>query len=170
LLGQEALGLGDIAAAEERLHHALARARAVNLVAEEIPVLIALAELHRRRRILHSARELLELVWSPVKRGPYPLLEADALNILAQVERDEGHRDAAIAAAKGAFELAWCDGPPYAYYFGLTNAKQLLVELGAQNAIAIFEAELTSFDESNFETMTEVELNPKDEFWIDPER
>ena len=44
-----ALGLDDFAKADERLHHALTRARAVNLVEEELPSLVALAELRLRQ-------------------------------------------------------------------------------------------------------------------------
>jgi len=35
--GQAALGLGDVTRADERLHHALPRARAVNLAEVELP-------------------------------------------------------------------------------------------------------------------------------------
>lgn len=162
LHGEAALRLSDLATAEQRLHHALTRARAVNLVEEELPALTALADLHRRRKESDAGRELLDQVWPPADRGPYPLLHADARNVLACIERDEGHRDAAITAATRAYELAWCDGPPYAYHYGLTNAKQLLAELGAP------EPQLPPFDESKFEPMPDVEINPNDEFWIDP--
>ncbi|MBC8031129.1 MAG: DUF4062 domain-containing protein [Pyrinomonadaceae bacterium] len=162
LHGSAALGLGELATAEERLYHALTRARAVNRVDEELSASTTLAELHRQRGQYATARELLEQVWSPTERGPYPLLHADGRNVLARIERDEGHGDAAIAAATRAYELAWCDGPPYAYHFGLTNAKQLLAELGAP------EPQLPPFDESKFEPMPDVEINPKDEFWVDP--
>lgn len=166
LHGEAALGLGDLATAEERLHHALTRARAVNLVEEELPALTALAELHRQRQQFGSARELLEQVWAPAERGPYPLFHADARNVLARIARDEmieGWRAAAIAAATRAYELAWCDGPPYAYHFGLTNAQQLLAEFGAP------EPKLPPFDEIKYEPMPDVDLNPKDEFWVDPD-
>lgn len=49
LQGEAALGLGDLPAADEYLHHALARARMVNLVEEELPALVGLAELRRRK-------------------------------------------------------------------------------------------------------------------------
>jgi tetratricopeptide (TPR) repeat protein len=162
LHGAAALGLGDFATAEERLHHALSRARSVNLVEEELPALTALAELNRRRNEFDTARELLEQAWAPAERGPYRLWHADARNVLARIERDEGHLDAAVTAATRAYELAWCDGPPYAYHYALTNAKQLLDELGAP------EPQLPPFDESRFEPMPDVEINPKDEFWVDP--
>ena len=66
-----------------------------------------------------------------------------------------------IAAATKAYTLAWCDGPPYAYHYGPTNARKHLQELGAP------EPQLPPFDESKFEPMPDVELNPKDKFWVD---
>lgn len=89
LQGEATLGLGDLETADERLHHALTRARAVNLVEEELPALVALAELARRKGDLAAARERLDDVWDAAERGPYPLIHADALNVLAQIERDD---------------------------------------------------------------------------------
>jgi tetratricopeptide (TPR) repeat protein len=129
--GEAALGLSDLSTAEERLHHALTRARTVNLVEEELPSLIGLAELKRRQGDLKSARELLDDVWEPAERGPFTLYHADALNVLAQIERDAGDHEAAVKAAMAAYRLAWCDGPP--------------------------------FDESKYEPMPEVEIEPSDE-------
>ena len=56
--GEAALGLNNLATADERLHHALTRARMVNLVEEELPALVALAELRRRQGDVKAAREL----------------------------------------------------------------------------------------------------------------
>jgi hypothetical protein len=164
LHGAAALGLNDLDTAAERLQHALARARAVNLVEEELPALVALGELHRRKRDFTTARELLDQVWDLAERGPYPLFHADAMNVLAQIESDEGNHEAAIAAATKAYTLAWCDGPPYAYHYGLTNARKHLQELGAP------EPRLPPFDESKFDLMPDVELNPEDEFWVDTDK
>jgi tetratricopeptide (TPR) repeat protein len=158
--GQAALGLKGLATADERLHHALTRARIVNLVEEELPALVALAELRRRQGDIKSARELLDDVWESAERGPYPLFHADAFNVLAQIERDEGNTNAAIEAATKAYRLAWCDGPPFAYHWGLEKAKQHLKELGAP------EPEMPPFDESKFEPMPEVEIDPEDEFHV----
>ena len=99
----------------------------------------------------------------PSGRGPYPIWHADALNVLAQIERDQGNRSAAKKAAMRAYTLAWCDGPPYAYHYGLTNAKKHLAALGAPEPV------LPPFDESKFLPMPEVELNPRDEFYVEPE-
>ncbi|MFH1923279.1 MAG: hypothetical protein ABIP48_25740, partial [Planctomycetota bacterium] len=151
-------GPGDLDIANERLHHALTRARACDLVEQELPALIALSELHRRRGEAKTAREVLEDVWDPAERGPYPMLHADGLNLLAQIERDAGNSQAAVEAATQAFELAWCDGPPFAYHWGLEAARKHLAELGAP------EPDLPPFDESKFDPMPQVEINPADEF------
>ena len=168
LHGTTALGLNDLDVAADRLQHALTRARAVSLVEQELPTLTALAELHRRKNEPATARELLSQVWDAAERGPYPLFHADARNVLAQIELDQGNRAAAIAAATKAYTLAWCDGISadgkvcYAYHYGLTNARNHLRELGAP------EPQLPPFDESKFEPLPDVELNPKDDFWVDP--
>jgi tetratricopeptide (TPR) repeat protein len=161
LYGEVLSAFGDLAVAEEHLSGSLSRARNVNFIDEELTSLTALAELYRQRNEYESARELLDEVSGHAKRGPYPLLHADAQNVLGRIEIKD-NREAAMAAATRAYELAWCDGPPYAYHFGLTNAKQLLAELGAP------EPDLPPFDESKFEPMPDVEINPKDEFWVDP--
>ncbi len=156
--GAAALGLGDFPVAEERLHHALTRARQVNLAEEELPALIALAEMRRREGRLPEARELLDDVWDGAERGPYPLENADALNVLAQIERDAGRTAQAIDAATQAYPLAWCDGPPYAYHWGLVAAQKHLTELGAPLPA------MPPFDPGKFAPMPEVEIDPDDEF------
>lgn len=156
--GAAALGLHDFAAAEELLHHALTRARQVNLVDDELPALIALADVRRHKGMPNEAREFLDDVWDPAERGPYPLHHADACNVLAQIERDAGNPGQAIAAATQAYRLAWCDGPPFAYHWGLVAAQKHLRELGAP------EPEMPPFDASKFEPMPEVEIDPDDEF------
>jgi tetratricopeptide (TPR) repeat protein len=156
--GEAALGLDDLAAADEWLHHALTRARTVNLVEEELTALVALAELRRRQGEMQAARELLDDVWEAAERGPYPLIHADACNVLAQIERDEGNEEKATEAAVKAYRLAWCDGPPFAYHWGLEKARGHLRKLGAE------EPGLPAFDESKFEPMPVVEIDPEDEF------
>ena len=129
LQGEAALSLGDLSTAEERLHHALARARTVDLVEEELPALVGLAELYRRQGDTMAARDVLEDVWEPADRGPFTLFHADAYNVLAQIERDTGDHAAVAKAAMMAYNLAWCDGPPFAYHWGLQKAKAHLAAL-----------------------------------------
>ncbi|MEN3335244.1 MAG: hypothetical protein V7641_4609 [Blastocatellia bacterium] len=157
LQGAASLGLSDLARADERLHHALTRARAVNLVEEELQALIALAELRRRQNDLEAAREFLDSVWESAERGPYPLFHADALNVLAQIERDAGNTAAAIEAATQAYRKAWCDGPPFAYHWGLIRARAHLNALGAPEP-----SDLPPYDESKHEPMPEVDIDPPD--------
>jgi len=159
LQGAAVLALDDLATANERLHHALSRARAVNYVEEELPALTALAELRRKQGNMKAARELLDDVWELAERGPYPLFHADALNVQAQIERDAGNRDAAVEAATKAYRLAWCDGPPFAYHWGLEAARAHLKALDAPEP-----TDLLPYDESRYEPMPEVEINPPDEF------
>jgi tetratricopeptide (TPR) repeat protein len=156
--GEAALGLSNYAIADERLHHALTRARTVNLVEEELASLVALAKLRQRQGALGAAREWLNDVEEAANRGPYKFIHADACNVLAEVEREEGKLDKAIEAAERAYRLAWCDGPPFAYHWGLERARRLLKELGAG------EPEMPAFDASRFEPMPEVEIDPADEF------
>lgn len=158
LQGQAALRLNDLAIADERLHHTLTRARLVNSIEYELIALVALAELRRRQGDAKAARELLDDVWDGAERGPYPLFHADACNVLAQIERDAGNLEAAVEAAERAYRLAWCDGPPFAYHWGLEKARKHLRELGAA------EPSMPPFDESKFEAMPEVEIDPEDEF------
>jgi tetratricopeptide (TPR) repeat protein len=154
LQGMAALGSGDLSLAEERLHHVVTRAREVNAVIDELQALIGLAEVRRQQRNLTAARELLEEVWEPAKRGPFPILHADTYNVLAQIERDAGNHSAAVEAAIAAYRLAWCDGPPFAYHWGLQTARAHLSVLGAR------EPESPPFNASKYEPMPQVEIEP----------
>jgi hypothetical protein len=40
----------------------------------------------------------------------------------------------------------------------------------ARQELSAPEPQLPAFDESKFEPMPEAELNPKDEFWVDPDK
>jgi len=162
--GQAAIGLDDLARSDERLHHTITRARTVNSVEFELPALIALAKLELKRNHPADARARLNDVWEAAERGPYPMHQADAYNVLATIARAEGDTPAAIDAATKAYQAAWCDGPPYAYHWGLQKAKAHLAAFGAA------EPDMPPFDESKFEPLQEVEINPKDEYWLDPDK
>jgi hypothetical protein len=149
--------LGDLVSADERLHHAVTRARAVGYVEEEIATLTSLAALHQRRGSSARGFEILEAVWEPAERGPYRLLHADARNVLAEIEIAEKNIPAAIAAATAAYRLAWCDGPPFAYDYGLRTAREHLRALGAP------EPEIPPFDASKYEPIEEIDIEPDGE-------
>jgi tetratricopeptide (TPR) repeat protein len=162
--GRVDLGLNNLARADERLHRALTRARAVNAVELELSSLNAIAELELKQGHLTEARARLDDIWEAAERGPYPIQQADAYNVLAAIELAASNAPAAIDAATKAYKAAWCDGPPYAYHWGLEKAKAHLAALGAP------EPDMPPFDESKFEPLPEVELNPKDEYWVDPDK
>ena len=52
--------------------------------------------------------------------------------------------------------------PANAYHWGFTKAKAHLAALGAP------EPDMPPFNESKFEPLPEVEINPRDEYWADP--
>ena len=58
--GRAAFGLGELERAEERLHHALTRARAVNLVDHELPTLVAISGLAFAREQYAEAKNGLD--------------------------------------------------------------------------------------------------------------
>jgi tetratricopeptide (TPR) repeat protein len=156
LQGTVALAAADLIRADEHLHHALSLAREVSLVEEELAALIALAELQRRKGDQTGAREFLEDAWELAERGPFVLLHADAYNVLAQIERDAGNHTAAVDAATNAYRLAWCDGPPFAYHWGLTTARRHLHKLSES------EPRMPPFDPDKHEPMLEVQIEQND--------
>jgi hypothetical protein len=146
LQGTAALKLGDISTAEERLHEAVILGREVSFAEGELSALTALAELRLRQRDVKASRELLEDVWGVARRGPYPIVLSDALNLLAQIERESGNGHAAASAASLAYRLAWCDGPPFAYFWGLEEARKQLTALGAPEPPDVMDYEESMHD------------------------
>jgi hypothetical protein len=110
----------------------LRAARAGGYVAQELRSLCGLAEMYRVQDEYERARDHLHDLRELAARGPYRLIQADAANILAAIERDCGNLEAALAAARNAYVLAWCDGPPRAYHWGLQRAARMLEECGAE--------------------------------------
>lgn len=131
-LAEASIHLGRTDHLDAMLLDLLREARAKSVVEHELRALRLLAELHRRLGEYDQSRAYLEDLAEPAARGPYRLIQADAANVLAELERDCGNRAAAVAAAQEAYRLAWCDGPPYAYHWALERAKKLLINLGAE--------------------------------------
>jgi tetratricopeptide (TPR) repeat protein len=158
LLGQTALALRNYDAAKTWLTDAAARARSIHFVEEELPALIAIAELNRSCGQYDSSREVLDRIWMPALLGPYPLWHADAFNILAQLERDQGHISAASEAAVAAYNLAWCDGPPYVYYSAFRQSLRHLNELSVPEPYLL--------QQSAWPSLPDVDLDPDDDFHV----
>jgi tetratricopeptide (TPR) repeat protein len=156
--GEALVMLGDADAARERLDYALRRAREIEFVEEELPALRVLALWAWRENRLDEARERLARTWQLAERGPFKLYDADSYNLLAQIERAAGNREAAALAAACAFRLSWCDGPPFAYQRGLEDAQTHFQALG------VAAPNLAGFNDARHEPLPEVEINPPDEF------
>ena len=75
--------------------------------------------------------------------------------MLAEIEIQSGNRDAAVTTATAAYRLAWCDGPPLAYDYGLRNARAHLRALGAPGP------ELPPYDASQHEPIEEIPIEPR---------
>lgn len=147
------LNLDKLSEAEQCLLKALREARNIRHVEEEIPILIGLARLYIRKGELKIARGSLDEVWELVERGPYTLFHADALNDLTRIEILEGNSNEAIRTATRAFYLSWCDGHPFAYYWGLETARSLLRKLNTPEP-----KDVTEFDASVCESMPNVNI------------
>ncbi len=74
------------------------------------------------------------------------------------IEREQKNKDGAVEAATEAFRKSWCDGPPFAYHWGLEKARAHLKALKAP------EPDLPPFDASKREPMPEVEIDPPNGF------
>lgn len=122
---------GNVTEADERLHESLRIARSHRLLTEEMAALLGLARLHGHRAELDTARQVLDDVLDLAEQSSHRLLRAEALNLLATIERQAGHPEAAVAAAADAYRAAWCDGPPFASQHALDEARDHLAALGA---------------------------------------
>ena len=125
------MNLGHVEEAIEMLMDVLRDAREKSIVEPELISLRCLADAHRRLGNYAQARAFLDDLAEPAARGPYRLVQADAANVLALLERDCGNHEAAVVAATAAYWYAWCDEPPHTYHWALQRAACTLQELGA---------------------------------------
>jgi tetratricopeptide (TPR) repeat protein len=158
--GEALVMLNDAQNALQWLRYALRRAREIHFVEEELPALRVLAGFAAQQQLPAVAREYLSQTWALAERGPFTLYHADSLNILARLEAVQGNRDAALAAAEQAYRRSWCDGPPYAYERGLTDAQATFATLNAAPP------SLPPFDPQAFAPLLDIAINPADEFEV----
>jgi len=151
--GEIALAFGDLKDAQNYLQSALVRARTINLVAEELPALIGLAELNRRCGEHGTAREFLDDVWNNAERGSFVLAHADALNVLVQIERDSANIEKAADAATRAYRAAWCDGISIDEILNFSYWRALQIAKNHLDAIGLPYPTLPPFDPSRAEPM-----------------
>ncbi|ARN73367.1 tetratricopeptide repeat-containing protein kinase family protein [Oceanicoccus sagamiensis] len=159
MLGEIEMLRGNYDKALEWLEITEIQAARMDFGEEILPHFRVMAELERRRGNFDQAREWLTKSWERAERGPYRLYNVDSYNILAEVEDSCGNTEAAIKAAQTAYQLAWCDGPPYAYQRGLDDAKAKIESLGG--AVPT----MPDYDDSKFEPVPDVLINPQDEYF-----
>jgi hypothetical protein len=133
LLRQERLLLSDeVDVRTEPLEAALFRAKRAGRLGWELSIRCLLAKIYRLTNRRHQAREVLEDLEDIGALGALKLLLADLYNVLADVELDDGNRDGAVLAARGAYTIAWCDGPEYSYARALDRSRHALETLCAE--------------------------------------
>jgi tetratricopeptide (TPR) repeat protein len=122
---------GRLAVARRHLEEALLLTRSRAVVGLEMVCLVELARVARDDGRTADALDHLRDVYEPARRGPYPMEEADARGLAAEIARESGDRSTAVTEARAAYVKAWCDGPPYAYASGLRSAESVLSRYGA---------------------------------------
>lgn len=107
------------------------RAAAGGELAEEIPTLLALAELGLRSGRSEAVATHLEVARRRLAGSGYRLFEADCQVWISRSEQVAGRFTRAVEAAARAYELSWCDGPDFFYHWGLVASRRQLSALGA---------------------------------------
>ncbi len=107
---------------------ALARCYHINLVEMEPDILLGLARWHRVKGNSQQAHACAEEAMTIADRCEYRLKKAEIHNTLAILLLEAGDPGISRNHAQTAYELAWCDGPPYCYKPALEEAAMLLRE------------------------------------------
>jgi len=97
-----------------------------------------------------------DAVWDAAERGPYPLLHADARNVLAEIDIHEGTTTPQSPLQRPPTTSPGAT-PAFAYHYGLTTARGHLRDLGAP------EPEMPPYETSKHEPIKEIPSEPADE-------
>jgi hypothetical protein len=122
---------------------ALVLARETRLTDNEASLLIQLGFWNIHLGRLDIARAYAADALHIAEHAQLRLRQVDALNLLSSVQRGYGNQHEAASAAAEAYRLAWCDGPPYVYEWGIRQARENLATVGEQEP-----ADLPAFNSS----------------------
>jgi len=122
-------GLGRISEAETPAVEALEVSRELRYGSGEVRALVAMAALIWQQRETAPAKNWATQALHLAQSGGYRLELVDTYNLLAEIEDFSRNLTAAAVSSAKAYELAWCDGPPFAYRWGLARAKKHLLAL-----------------------------------------
>ena len=126
-----ATGRSPLHDADRHLTETLTRCRAINMVDHEADILLDLARLRRDQGHGDEALRLAGEALIITERSEYVLQGADVHLFLAEMALERKDREAALAHARQARQLATCDGPPdHTYRVAYDEATALLACLG----------------------------------------
>jgi hypothetical protein len=112
------------------LNDALVISREAMLPDDEACLLVQLGHWNAHGGRLDTAREYASDALQIAEHGRLKLRQIDAINLLSSIERACGNQRAAASAAAEAYRLAWCDGPPFVYEWGIRQARENLAAAG----------------------------------------
>jgi hypothetical protein len=137
----------------DMLNETLVLAREARMPDTEAGLLVQLGYWNARVGRLDAAGAHAADALYIAERGQLRLRQADVVNLLSTIERAFGNRREAAAAATQAYRLAWCDGPPFAYEWGIRQARENLAAVGEPEP-----ADLPAFNPS--QQMPELQIVP----------
>ncbi|MES9833844.1 MAG: FHIPEP family type III secretion protein [Candidatus Thiodiazotropha sp. DIVDIV] len=114
----------------ELLSAARTDARKANYTVIRCYAIPYIAELMFRNDRIAEACEILESYNEIDPRARYAMCAADAKRVWAKCQLKMGNLAVAAEAAREAYQLAACDGPPFVYKAGLRRAFEMLEECG----------------------------------------
>jgi tetratricopeptide (TPR) repeat protein len=121
---------GERDRAHDLLNDALVISREAMLPDDEACLLVQLGHWNAHGGRLDTAREYASDALQIAEHGRLKLRQIDAINLLSSIERACGNQRAAASAAAEAYRLAWCDGPPFVYEWGIRQARENLAAAG----------------------------------------
>jgi tetratricopeptide (TPR) repeat protein len=145
--------LGEHERAHELLNDALVLARKARMADGEAGLLVQLGVWNAQRHRLDAARRHAADALQIAEHGQLRLRKADVFNLLSSIERACGNQREAASVAAEAYRLAWCDGPPFVYQWGIQQARENLAAAGEPEP-----ADLPPFNSSS--AMPELEIVP----------
>ena len=117
---------GERDQAHDILNDALVLAREARFLDSEADLLVQLGHWNVRSGYLDTARRYSFEALHIAEHRQLKLRQIDAINLLSSIEHASGNQHKAANAAAEAFRLAWCDGPPYVYDWGIRQARDNL--------------------------------------------
>jgi tetratricopeptide (TPR) repeat protein len=123
---------GEHDEAHRLLNDALVLARETRLTDNEANLLVRLGRWNIDQGRLDAARACATDALHIAEHAKLGLRQVDALNLLSEVQCAFGNQHESASAAAQAYCLAWCDGQPFAYEWGIRQARENLAAQGEQ--------------------------------------